>query len=397
LETFGKAARRNDVKLTAAPLAVSPFFASFERLPGASERIGKVDSMATRSLTADRIGWNFAQLLKWHLTRGTRPKGTLDLPGEQWTNARFGAAVGAHERTVRNWLRGKNAPVVITAIEQKLFGDNIIYAGWRTELREAHRLAQDRQEIEEQPQQLEAAPLAVFKDIDAIWCPELVALLAGEFLMGSLEGEYGRFDDERPQHPIAIDNRLAIGRYPVTFDEYDHFCAATRRQKPNDEGWGRGRRPVIHVSWEDAQAYVNWLSSVTGSSYRLPTEAEWEFACRAGTTTPFSFGDRIAPSDANYSSCKIAQTCDVGSYPPNDWGLFDMHGNVWEWCWDGKREYRAARAVDPVGSTDVLAYRVTRGGSWSVGVRYLRSAFRHSDAPGYRADDVGFRCARLFE
>ncbi len=355
--------------------------------------------MTARSLTADRIGWNFAQLLNWHLTRGTRPKGTLDMPGDQWTNANFGAAVGAHERTVRNWRRGENVPVVITAIEQKLFGDNPVYAGWRTELREAHRLAQARQDIEERPTKSTAIPkpFAVFKDVDAIWCPELVALPRGEFLMGSLEGEVGRFDDERPQHPVLIDHRLAIGRYSVTFDEYDHFCAATKRQQPKDEGWGRSRKPVINVSWEDALAYVTWLSSATGLAYRLPTEAEWEFACRAGTTTPFSFGDRITTDDANYSSCKIAQTCDIGNYPPNDWGLFDMHGNIWEWCWDGKREYSAARVVNPLGSTDVLAYRVTRGGSWSVGVRYLRSAFRHADAPGYRANDVGFRCARILE
>jgi formylglycine-generating enzyme required for sulfatase activity len=183
--------------------------------------------------------------------------------------------------------------------------------------------------------------------------------------MGSLEGEQGRFDDERPQHPVTIGHRFAVGQYPVTFDEYDHFCAATKRQKPKDEGWGRGRRPVINVSWEDAQAYVGWLSKETRSLYRLPTEAEWEFACRAGTTTPFSCGDQISVDDANYSSCKIAQTCDIGSYPANAWGLHDMHGNVWEWCWDAKRDYGMGHVVNPVGSTDALAYRVTRGGSWS--------------------------------
>jgi formylglycine-generating enzyme required for sulfatase activity len=357
--------------------------------------------MATRSLTADRIGWSFVQLLHWHLTRGTRPKGSLDMPGQQWTYPDFAHAIGVSERTVRNWLNGKNVPTVITSVERELFGANSAYAGWRTELREAHRVAYSQRPSEIEERSAKPAPgpkpFAIFKDVDAAWCPELVALPAGEFLMGSPEGEEGRFDDERPQHPVAINRRLAIGRYPVTFDEYDHFCAATRRQKPKDEGWGRGRRPVIHVSWEDAQAYVVWLSTVTRLTYRLPTEAEWEFACRAGTTTPYSFGDHITTADANYSSCKIAQTSDVGSYPANDWGLLDMHGNVWEWCWDAKRDYGTGRIADPLGSTDVFAYRMTRGGSWSVGVRYLRSAFRHADAPGYRANDVGFRCARVLE
>ena len=106
--------------------------------------------------------------------------------------------------------------------------------------------------------------------------------------MGSPPGEEGRDDDEGPQHRVEIGYRFALGRYAVTFDEYDHFCEVTRREKPEDEGWGRGRRPVIDVSWEDAREYVAWLSQETGEAYRLPSEAEWEYACRAGTTTPFS-------------------------------------------------------------------------------------------------------------
>jgi formylglycine-generating enzyme required for sulfatase activity len=361
-----------------------------------------VDSRSQELWSADRASSDFKDILDWHLTRGTRPKGTLDAPGKQWTNGDFAHVLGTHERTVRNWRRGTNVPTVsmANAIERELFGDNPVYADWRTELRQAHRAAKSREDAENGAGSTKPAlrkPFAKFKDIKASWCPDLVVLPEGDFLMGSLEGEEGRFDDERPQHPVTIARRFAIGRYPVTFDEYDYFCAATKRLKPRDEGWGRGRRPVINVSWEDAQAYVGWLSKETGSIYRLPTEAEWEFACRAASTTPYSFGDQISTADANYSGSKIAQTTDVGSYPANAWGLHDMHGNVWEWCGDAKREYNPQHIVDPIGSTDVTAYRVTRGGSWSVGVRYLRSAFRHADAPAYRANDVGFRCARILE
>jgi formylglycine-generating enzyme required for sulfatase activity len=362
-----------------------------------------VDSLSERSWSADCASSDFKDILDWHLTRGTRAKGSPDAPGKQWTNDDFAHALGTHERTVRNWRRGTNVPTVsmANAIERELFGENPAYADWRTEVRQAHRLAKSREAATESgaaaSKSAARKPFAKFKDIKAPWCPELVMLPEGEFLMGSLEGEEGRFDDERPQHPVTIARNFAMGRHPVTFDEYDFFCAATKRQKPKDEGWGRGRRPVINVSWEDAQAYVGWLSKETHASYRLPTEAEWEFACRAGSTAPFSFGDQISTGDANYSGSKIAQTTQVDTYPPNAWGLHDMHGNVWEWCSDAKREYSAQSVADPIGSMDVTAYRVSRGGSWSVGVRYLRSAFRHADAPGYRANDVGFRCARMIE
>jgi formylglycine-generating enzyme required for sulfatase activity len=238
---------------------------------------------------------------------------------------------------------------------------------------------------------------AAFKDINEPWCPELVVILKGQFLMGSPEGEGGRFDDERPQHIAKLEYRFAMGRYPVTFEQYDHFCIATKRRIPNDEGWGRGQRPVINVSWEDAQAYAVWLSGETKHTYRLPTEAEWEFVCRAGTTTEYSSGDRITVQDANYSKSRIGETSNVGTYPANRWGLYDLHGNVWEWCLDGKREYDDEEIIDPLGPTDAAAYRVTRGGAWSVSVRYLRSAFRHADPPGYRCDDIGFRCARIIK
>lgn len=159
----------------------------------------------------------------------------------------------------------------------------------------------------------------VFCDIDALWCPEMVALPKGEFLMGSSDDEEGCYGSQSPQHPVTIDRRLAIGRYTVTFEEYDHFCEATKREKPEGRGWGRGQRPVINVSWRDAVAFCAWLANETGQPYRLPSEAEWEYAARAGTTTRYAFGDAITPRNANYVESNLGKTTEVGAYSPNFW------------------------------------------------------------------------------
>ena len=243
---------------------------------------------------------------------------------------------------------------------------------------------------------------AVFRDIDAPWCPEMVALPVGEFLMGPPEDEERRFSQEDPQHRVTIDRRFAIGRYTVTFDEYDHFCAATERKKPEDNGWGRGRRPVIEVSGRDAVAYCAWLANETGQPYRLPSEAEWEYAARAGTTTRYAFGDAITPKDANYSESKLGKTTEVGAYPPNAWGLYDMHGNVWEWVEDICHDsYKGAPTdgtawIDSEGENS-SRFRVVRGGSWYDLPRYLRSADRIRVEPDFRDDILGFRVARTLD
>jgi len=140
----------------------------------------------------------------------------------------------------------------------------------------------------------------IFRDIDASWCPTLVVIPSGMFVRGSPVSEPERREAEGPQHKVKFSAPLAIGRYPVTFDEYDHFCSETGKEEPDDSGWGRGRRPAINVSWEDAQAYCAWLSEQTKQLYRLPSEAEWEYACRAGTTTPFWTGATISTDQANY-------------------------------------------------------------------------------------------------
>jgi len=230
--------------------------------------------------------------------------------------------------------------------------------------------------------------------------PELVVVPAGEFLMGSPDWEEGSYEDERPQHRVAIARRFAIGRLPVTFDEYDWFCEATGHREAYDPGWGRGRRqPVVEVSWDDAQAYLAWLSQETGQAYRLPSEAEWEYACRAGTTTRFSVGDTITTEDANYRDSGSGRTSEVGIFPSNPWGLHDMHGNVLEWVEDDwHQNYQGAprdgSAWKDKGPYQDLREHVLRGGSWYGLSTNCRSAFRVKHATYVTANYIGFRVAR---
>jgi formylglycine-generating enzyme required for sulfatase activity len=224
----------------------------------------------------------------------------------------------------------------------------------------------------------------VFRDIEALWCPELVVIPQGKFMMGSPSGEEGRSRDEGPQHDVTFLRPFALGRCPVTFDQYDHFCAQTKREEAEDEGWGRGQRPVINVSWDDAEAYSRWLSRQTWQTYRLPSEAEWEYACRAGTTTRSWWGD-----------IRLRRTTEIGSYPPNPWGLCDMYGNVWEWvedCWDDS--YEGAPKDGSAWMRGDCSRRVLRGGSWGSEPEYLRSAYRLRIRTDYRNYGIGFRVAR---
>lgn len=221
--------------------------------------------------------------------------------------------------------------------------------------------------------------------------PLMAVIPAGRFLMDS-----SNFDsDETPVHAIQIAQPFALGVYAVTFDEYDSFCQETGRKKPRDQNWRRENRPVINVSWHDAQAYYNWLSQLINHGYRLPSEAEWEYACRAGTKTPYYTGESIAKHQANFDG---KQTMPVGSFPPNAFGLYDMHGNVWEWmqdCWH--KDYQNA----PDDGSAWLENdggdcnrRVVRGGSWFDNPRYLRSALRLRDDSDVVGNGLGFRIAR---
>ncbi len=230
----------------------------------------------------------------------------------------------------------------------------------------------------------------------------MVVIPAGSFMMGSSDADKQADSDEKPQHKVAIAKAFAIGKYEVTFDEYDYFAKATQRELPNDSGWGRGKRPVINVSFKDALAYVKWLSDETGQAYRLPSEAEWEYAARAGTTTAYSWGDSIDCSKANYGYfgdlCKTDKTKMVGSYSANPWGLHDMAGNVWEWtmdCWhDNYQQAPADGSAWLEQQNGDCDRRGVRGGSWGNGPQDLRSAFRFRYVTDVANFLLGFRVAR---
>ena len=223
----------------------------------------------------------------------------------------------------------------------------------------------------------------------------MVELPGGIFMMGSPIDEPNREIDERQQEVTIVP--FAISRCEVTFAEYDVFAEATERDKPDDRGWGRGQRPVINVSWEDAAAYVVWLSERTGHNYRLPTEAEWEYAARAGSQTAYWWGADIGEDNANCFGCGSQwdgkQTGPVGSFKPNAFDLYDTAGNVLEWtCSIYERNYEGGEQV--CAAVNQEGDRVLRGGSWNFLPLRLRSAYRFFNRPVFRDDDVGFRLAR---
>ena len=227
-----------------------------------------------------------------------------------------------------------------------------------------------------------------FKDFEQ--GPEMVVVPAGKFTM-----ESNNYDSEKPPHLVTIAKPFAVGRFPITFAEWD---AAGLPHKPGDAGWGRGRRPVINVSWDDAKAYVAWLSKKTAKAYRLLSEAEWEYGCRAMTTTKYAFGDTISKGQAHYSEGKFGSaelTVEAGKYLPNSWGLHDMHGNVWEWCKDAWHpNYDGAPQDGSVWMGGDASLRVLRGGSWRDNPVGLRSANRGWLPTGIRCSFIGFRLAR---
>ena len=234
---------------------------------------------------------------------------------------------------------------------------------------------------------------------DCAECPEMVVVPAGSFMMGSNSGD----DSERPRHRVTIGRPFAVSKYEVTFWQWGACVegGGCKGYQPDDFGWGRGDRPVIHVGWQDAWLYVLWLARKTGKRYRLLSEAEWEYAARAGTTTPYHFGTSISPYDANFNDIE-GRTVRVGSYAANAFGLHDMHGNVWEWVEDCYHDsYRGAPSDGSAWQGGSCKYfegtrYVLRGGSWLSGHGDLRSA-RRSWSPVDRDIWYGFRVARTVD
>jgi len=235
--------------------------------------------------------------------------------------------------------------------------------------------------------------------------PEMVVVPAGSFRMGCVSGQDCR-DNELPVHRVMINQAFALGKYEVTFAEYNAFVTARGWGQPDDKGWGRGDRPAIYVSWNDARTYVQWLSRETGERYRLPSEAEWEYAARAGMETRFYTGECIDTSQANYNGNYALEGCErtglyrrrtvpVGSFPANSFSLHDMHGNVWEWvgdCWNDS--YDGAPTDGSTWTVRECENRISRGGSWSDAPRIIRLAERLGHNVYYLSSTVGFRVAR---
>lgn len=236
----------------------------------------------------------------------------------------------------------------------------------------------------------------VFSDCAA--CPSMMVLPGGAFTMGSPDDEGGRNAQESPQRRVSVPAAFAMGVYPVTFTDWDACVAdgGCDGYRPDDAGWGRGDRPVINVGWRDLASYFAWLSAKTGKAYRLPSEAEWEYAARAGTRTRFHFGDEIDGRAANFGDA-AGQTLPVNDHRPNAFGLYDIHGNAWEWtqdCW--LEDYAGAPSTTVARESPNCGRRVVRGGSWKNPERLVRSASRGFAGVGNggRNNQIGFRVAR---
>ena len=229
-------------------------------------------------------------------------------------------------------------------------------------------------------------------------CPTMVIVPAGSFMMGSPDGQ-GQ-SPEHPEHRVTIARPFAVARFETTFEEWD-ACASHGNCDPNidDSGWGRSRQPVINVSWNDAQRYVEWLFKMTGQPYRLLTEAEWEYAARAGTQTAYPWGDDIGKGNANCDGCgsqwDAKQTAPVGSFAANAFGLYDMSGNVQQWVQDCVHvDYNGVPKDGSAWTSGVCGGRVARGGSWINHPQDLRTASRNGVTTGNRNYFLGFRVGR---
>jgi formylglycine-generating enzyme required for sulfatase activity len=237
---------------------------------------------------------------------------------------------------------------------------------------------------------------------DCAQCPEMVVVPAGRYLMGSPAGEFGRDADEGPQREVTIARPLAVGRFEVTFDQWEACLkdGGCNGYRPSDDRFGRENRPVIYVNWHDAKAYVTWLARHTGKPYRLLTEAEWEYIARAGTTTAWQCGNEFecVRTRAWFGGNSGGFTHVGGEVPANGFGLSDVMGNVWEWVEDCYRDSYAGAPTDGTAVTSGdCGQRVMRGGSWLTNPRELRSAYRSRDTVERRRNSYSLRVARALD
>ena len=251
------------------------------------------------------------------------------------------------------------------------------------------------------PAPIAKQPVTELKPIRLKYEPEMVSIPAGTFTMGCVESrdvvdgmEDKCYDYEKPAHEVTL-NAFQVGKYEVTFDQWDACEQAKVCPHAEDKGWGRGNRPVINVSWDDiTQKYIPWLNKETGKTYRLPTEAEWEYAARGGADTAYPWGNAIGKGNVNCDnvSCgdKFEYTAPVGSFAANGYGLSDMHGNVLEWCQDWYGDYSSSSVSNPKGVASG-PLRVLRGGSWNYDAQGVRSASRGGSTPDIRLSHYGFR------
>jgi formylglycine-generating enzyme required for sulfatase activity len=231
-------------------------------------------------------------------------------------------------------------------------------------------------------------PGRVFRDCPDL-CPEMVVMGPGEFKMGSANGE----EDERPAHKVTIAKPFAVGKYEVTFAEWDACVTDGGCQYKPDADWGRDRQPVMRVSWDDiTKEFLPWLSRKAGAPYRLLSESEWEYAARQGTASKYATGEAIQRTQAQFSERRAAE---VGTFPPGPWGLSDVHGNVWEWVQDCHNDSYSGIPADGRPAPEAPdCVRVMRGGSWGDGPEALRSSNREWDSADSRRNVIGFRVAR---
>ena len=331
----------------------------------------------------------------------------LDIPEVFWIRrAQASYDAGLHDLTIESIVRyleitGQGGEHYVTALE---LYDAAELAKQQAAERaaalaaEAERLAAERAAAEAERAAMAATALPAAM-------PEMVVIPAGTFRMGCVSGRDCE-DDEFLVHDVTIQEAFEVSVYEVTFAQWDACVAGggCGGYRPYDEGWGRGNRPVINVSWADAQAFVSWLSRYTGEDYRLLSEAEWEYVSRAGTGTAYSWGDAIGRNRANCSQSASRRercrdpwdyTAPVGSFAANAFGVHDFQGNVHEWvenCWNGS--YAGAPSDGSAWKSGDCSRRVLRGGAWLSSSRGLRSASRSWSSTDYRRGSIGFRVAR---